>query len=145
MNESWEEARARCEAALGELVEGRAEAFKQQWSRSGDTVIMGAFGGYERGWEHVAQRLDWASRGIRATGRWTENLLTLVGQDLACTVDLEHMERTMDGRTYHRVLRCTQVYRLEDGRWKVIVRHADELAEKDPDQTALDPLNRGLR
>ncbi len=40
MNESWEEARARCEAALGELVEGRAEAFKQQWSRSGDTVIV---------------------------------------------------------------------------------------------------------
>jgi len=26
MNESWEEARARCECALGELVEGRAEA-----------------------------------------------------------------------------------------------------------------------
>src|SRR5437870_9910068 len=68
MNESWEEARARCEAALGELVEGKSEAFKERWSRSDLTVIMGAFGGYERGWEHVAQRLDWASKGIRATG-----------------------------------------------------------------------------
>ncbi len=44
MNESWEEARARCDAALGELVEGRAEAFKERWSRSDLTVIMGAFG-----------------------------------------------------------------------------------------------------
>ncbi len=135
MKDSWEEARARCEAALAELVEGRAEAFKALWSRSSDSVIMGAFGGYERGWEHVAQRLDWASKGIRATGRRAENLLTVVGQDLACTVDLEHMERTVDGRTYHRTLRCTQVYRLEEGQWKVIVRHADELADKDPEWT----------
>jgi len=134
MDESWEEARARCEAALGELVEGKSEAFKERWSRSDLTVIMGAFGGYERGWEHVAQRLDWASKGIRATGRRSENLLTVVGHDLACTVDLEHMERTIDGRTDHRVLRCTQVYRLEGGQWKVIVRHADELATKDPEQ-----------
>jgi len=134
MKESWEQARARVEAALGDLVEGRAEPFKSLWSRSDDTVIMGAFGGHERGWEQVAQRLDWASKGIRATGRRAENLLTVVGEDLACTVDLEHMDRTIDGRTYHRVLRCTQVYRLEDGQWRVIVRHADELANKDLEQ-----------
>ena len=131
MNQSWEDARTRFEAALGELVEGSAGPFKALWSRSDDTVIMGAFGGYERGWKQVGERLEWASSAIRATGRRTENLLTVVGKDLACTVDLEHMERTIDGRTHHRVLRCTQVYRLEDGQWKLIVRHADELAEKD--------------
>ncbi len=134
MSEIWEEARARFEAALGELVEGRAEPFKAVWSRSNDIVIMGAFGGYERGWKQVAERLDWASKGIRATGRRAENLLTVVGHDLACTVDLEHMERIVDGQTYHRVLRCTQVYRLEDGQWKVIVRHADEHTDKDLEQ-----------
>jgi len=42
------------------------------------------------------------------------------------------MERTRDGRTRHRVLRCTQVYRLENDIWKVVVRHADELPERDP-------------
>jgi len=44
------------------------------------------------------------------------------------------MERTRSGNTYHRVLRCTQAYRLEEGVWRVIVRHADELAEKDEGQ-----------
>jgi ketosteroid isomerase-like protein len=132
MGQSWEDARAECQAALGELVEGRPEAFKAVWSHADDVTIMGAFGGFERGWPSVAQRLDWASAGIGATGRSVENVLTVVGQDLACTVDLEHMERTHDGRTYHRVLRCTQVYRREDGMWKVLVRHADELAEQDP-------------
>ncbi len=134
MSESWQDARARIEAALGELVEGRAASFQAQWSRSDDTVIMGAFGGHDRGWQQVSERLEWASKGIRASGRRTENLLTVVGQDLACTVDLEHMERTSEGRTLHRILRCTQVYRLEGGRWKVIVRHADELAQKDAEQ-----------
>jgi ketosteroid isomerase-like protein len=132
MQESREAARAKCQAALGELVEGKPEAFKPLWSRPDDTVIMGAFGGFERGWKQVAERLGWASAAIEASGRRVENLLTVVGEDLACTVDLEHMERTSEGRLYHRVLRCTQVYRLEDGQWKVIVRHADELPEKDP-------------
>ena len=132
MRQSWEEARAQCQAALGELVEGRPEAFKALWSHAHDVTIMGAFGGIESGWDNVAQRLDWASAGIGGTERRVENLLTVVGHDLACTVDLEHMERTQDGRTYHRVLRCTQVYRLEAETWKVIVRHADELSERDP-------------
>lgn len=131
MPQSWEQARAQCQAALGELVEGRSEPFKALWSHADDVTIMGAFGGFERGWDNVAQRLDWASAGIDGSERRVENLLTVVGEDLACTVDLEHMERTRDGRTYHRVLRCTQVYRLEGETWKVIVRHADELPEKD--------------
>ena len=132
MRQSWEEARTQCQAALGEMVQGRPEAFKALWSHADDVTIMGAFGGFERGWDNVAQRLDWASAGISASERRVENLLTLVGQDLACTVDLEHMKRNHDGRTYHRVLRCTQFYRLENDRWKVVVRHADELPEKDP-------------
>lgn len=132
MAQSWEQARAQCQAALGELVEGKPEAFKALCSHADDVTIMGAFGGFERGWENVAQRLDWASAGIGGSERRVENLLTVVGDDLACTVDLEHMERTHDGHTQHRVLRCTQVYRLEDDTWKVIVRHADQLAERDP-------------
>ena len=132
MEQSWEEARAECQAALGELVQGRPEAFKGLWSHADDVMIMGAFGGFERGWDDVAQRLDSASAGIGAGERRVENLLTVVGEDLACTVDLEHMERTRDGRTYHRVLRGTQVYRRENESWKVIVRHADELPERDP-------------
>jgi hypothetical protein len=99
MSDLWDEARAECQAALGELVEGRPGPFKALWSRSDDTLIMGAFGGFERGWEEVCKRLDWASAGIGASDRHVENLLTVVGEDLACTVDLEHMERSSEGRS----------------------------------------------
>ena len=97
-------------------------------------MIMGAFGGHERGWEKVSARLDWAAAGIDATDRTVENLVTTVGDQLALTVDLEHMTRHVGGRAQRRTLRCTQGYRLEDGEWRVILRHADELARTDEHQ-----------
>ena len=42
---------------------------------------MGAFGGHERGWEQVSARLDFAAKGIAATDRSAENIVTTVGED----------------------------------------------------------------
>ena len=92
---------------------------------------MGAFGGYERGWAQVSARLDWAAKGIRATDRVAENVVTVVENNLAYTVDLEHMTRHTGDQPQPRTLRCTQVYRHENGEWKVVLRHADELPRKD--------------
>ncbi len=97
-----------CQQALGELVEARPEPFKALWSRAEDVVIMGAFGGYERGWEQVSARLDWAAKGIASTAHSVENVVTVVGDDLAYTVDLEHMTRYVGDRPRPRILRCTQ-------------------------------------
>ncbi len=84
--------------------------------------------------EQVSARLDWAAKGIAATDRKSENVVTIVHDDLAYTVDLEHMTRQVDDRPRPRTLRCTQVYRRESGEWKVVLRHADELPHKDDDQ-----------
>jgi hypothetical protein len=43
-----------CQGALGHLVEGRPDPFKALSSHADDVVIMGAFGGHERGWEKVS-------------------------------------------------------------------------------------------
>ncbi len=131
---NFKEFMARCQEALGHLVEGRAEPFKALWSHADDVLIMGAFGGYERGWEQVMARLDWAAKGINATNRTAENVVAVVSGDLAYTVDLEHMTRQLNGQAYARTLRATQAYRREDGQWRVILRHADELSQKDESQ-----------
>jgi ketosteroid isomerase-like protein len=120
-----------CQQALDELVEGRPEPFKALWSHAEDVVIMGAFGGYERGWAQVNARLDWAAKGIASTNRSVENVVTVVSDDLAYIVDLEHMTRHVGDRPQPRTLRCTQAYRRESGQWKVVLRHADELPRKD--------------
>jgi ketosteroid isomerase-like protein len=48
-----------------------------------------------------------------------------VSGDLAYTVHREHTTTSVDGERREYVLRTTQVYRREDGTWKVVHRHAD--------------------
>lgn len=132
--ETFESFVARCRQALGDLAAGRPEPYKALWSQADDVAIMGAFGGHERGWEEVMARLDWASKGIKSTGVAVENLSTVVHDDLAFTVDLEHMTRTLNGESYARTLRATHGYRREGGDWRLVFRHGDELSQKDESQ-----------
>jgi ketosteroid isomerase-like protein len=53
-----------------------------------------------------------------------------VSGDLAYTVHRERTSVSVDGVPREYVLRVTQVYRREQGTWKVVHRHAD------PDQTS---------
>jgi ketosteroid isomerase-like protein len=49
--------------------------------------------------------------------------------DLAFTVGYERTEASINGEPRRYVLRSTQVYRREDGEWKVAHRHADAVAD----------------
>jgi ketosteroid isomerase-like protein len=106
VDSDWDRFISRCQQALGDMVEGRPGPFKALWSHADDVVIMGA----------------------------AENVMTVVGDDLAYTVDLEHMTRHTGDQPQPRTLRCTQAYRRENGEWKVILRHADELPRRDEKQ-----------
>jgi hypothetical protein len=127
MDEQWQRFRTRFQIALDATHAEKPEMFKELWSHRADVSILGALGGFERGWSEVGPRLDWASTQVRATGLRLENILTVVGQGMAITADLERMMRVVDGQPVPRTLRCTQVYRIEEGEWKIFHRHADEL------------------
>lgn len=131
---SFDDFVARCREALVELAAGRPDPYKALWSRLDDVAIMGAFGGHEHGREAVMARLDWASRGIKSSDVTVENVTTVAHDDLAFTVDLERMTRSLNGETYARTLRATHGYRRENGQWYLVFRHADELAAKDEAQ-----------
>jgi ketosteroid isomerase-like protein len=49
--------------------------------------------------------------------------------DMAFTAGLERTSASMDGQPRSYTLRATQVYRREDGEWKVAHRHADTVTE----------------
>ncbi|SFB76194.1 SnoaL-like domain-containing protein [Nocardioides terrae] len=49
--------------------------------------------------------------------------------DMAYTEGLEHTTASLDGRPRTYTLRATQVYRREDGEWRVAHRHADTVDE----------------
>ena len=127
MDERWRRFRQSFEAALTAQLGGRTAPFKALWSHRPDVSIFGALDGLELGWSEVAARLDWVSERVQAIDLQIENLRTVVGAELAVTVDLERMRRLVDGRPVPRVLRATQAYRLENGEWRIFHRHADEL------------------
>jgi len=49
--------------------------------------------------------------------------------DMAYTVGLEHTSASVDGKPRTYTLRATQVYRREEGEWKVAHRHGDTVTK----------------
>ncbi|MBV9042999.1 MAG: nuclear transport factor 2 family protein [Acidimicrobiia bacterium] len=118
---------ARCHEALTQQSQGRPQPFLDLWSTAEDVTIMAAVGGYEIGFERVSALLTWASKAQSFDGWSAETLVTSVGNDLASSVELETYIERDNGGTKEMTLRATQVYRREDGQWRIIHRHGDIL------------------
>jgi ketosteroid isomerase-like protein len=52
--------------------------------------------------------------------------------EMAFTAGYERTEASINGEPRQYVLRATQIYRREDGDWKVAHRHADTASDSDP-------------
>lgn len=121
------------EAAQEQLVNGRPDAFKALWSRGADVTLSGGLGGaIAKGWMQVSERLDWVARQYAAGARKHEQVARYVGRDLAYVVLHEtiRFKSPTDGRPDVHELRVTQVFRWEDGRWRIVHRHADSQVAK---------------
>ena len=123
------------EAAQTRFINGDPSLWKQNASQRDDATILGAFGGHEKGWSEVGARNDWASSQFKDSGatQKIEYLNTSVSGDLAFTVTIERQEEVRMGdqeKPAPRALRVTQIFRKEDGVWKLLHRHADPLVEK---------------
>jgi hypothetical protein len=123
----------RFEAGLSRFVNGDPTVWKQNISRDNSASIMGAFGGYESGRE-VEPRYDWAAMQFRESGAKVnvEYLARIVTADLAYTVAIERSQvRIGDQETpLPMMLRVTHIFRKEDGTWRLVHRHADDLVAK---------------
>ena len=126
MSAGWDDFRAEMHRALAKQVEGRSEPYKALWSQKDPVMVMGAEGGCDRGWEKASAGIDVASKMIQGGNRTIENLVTTVGDEVAVTVDFEHVILETPGLSLRKTLRCTHAYRVEDGAWRIFLRHADE-------------------
>jgi ketosteroid isomerase-like protein len=99
------------------------------WSTQDPVTLFGAAMSGS-GWEQVSQIFrSIASRWSDCTDQRVEILAAGVSGDLAYTVELEHTSVSVDGVPVEPyTLRVTQVYRREDGEWKVVHRHGDQVS-----------------
>jgi ketosteroid isomerase-like protein len=137
VNESWNALNQELRAALDAFVAGDADPYKRLWSHRDDVSIFGAFGGCLRGWNAIAERLDWAASQYHE-GVYGEFTLIAEGvtPDLAYSVWTEKItSMAPDGSAIVRERRGTQIYRMEGRTWRIVHQHSDPLVRVDPPGT----------
>ena len=108
---------------------GDAAARRAIWSRNEPVTILGALrNAYGRQEVDEAFTVLETSFSDCTSYEFELQAYDVVG-DMAYTMGLEHTSASMDGTPRSYTLRATQVYRLEDGEWKVAHRHADTVPE----------------
>ncbi len=122
------------EQGITRFINGDPELWKHNASKREDATIMGAWGAYERGWQELGPRYDWAAARFVESGAkaQVEYLASAVSGDLAYTVAIERSEARVVGqdKPATMALRVTHIFRKEDGAWKLVHRHADPLMAK---------------
>lgn len=116
--------------ALAAFVKGNDEPLAKLWSRADDATLGNPFGPFVRGFEQVAETMKAAAAFYKdgeATG--FEQLSKHVTVDLAYIVEVERFTAKIGGRQdlTPLSLRCTSIFRREDGRWRLVHRHADPI------------------
>ena len=104
---------------------GDPEPYKRLWSTADDVSLFGAFGPCKKGWTELSRTFDWVANRYRDGTVSSEYLVIHEGTDLAYTVGYERGEVHLDGEARKMTLRVTQIYRVEDGHWRLLHRHGD--------------------
>jgi ketosteroid isomerase-like protein len=116
--------------ALGEFMKGEPEPAERLWSHRGDATLTNPQGSAVRGWDEIAEAMEHAT-STRRDGRFLgfETLAKHATADLAYVVEIERLEAKVHGgeEMSPYALRVTRVFRAEEGAWKVVHRHADQV------------------
>jgi ketosteroid isomerase-like protein len=111
------------------LHNGDPDPRRALWSRNEPVSVLGAWRN-ANGLHEVNELFTLLGNSFSdCTSYATEIVAYDVVGDMAYTAGLEHISASVDGQPRSYTLRATQMYRREDGEWKVAHRHGDTVAE----------------
>jgi ketosteroid isomerase-like protein len=105
------------------------------WSRHEPVTVLGAWKSASGQKELSNLFVELATSFSDCTSYSHEIVAADVIGDMAYTVGYEHTRASVSGEPRTYSLRATQVYRREDGEWKVAHRHADTLPDTEEADT----------
>src|SRR5262245_52221680 len=119
-------------AAMAKVANGDTSDIKALYSETDDATSFYGWGGYEKGWDSVSRRWEWAGRQFKGGTVSYQNITTIVTEELGYTTDIENFEVRVDGmdlptRWSNRV---THIFRFRHGEWRLVHRHANRLEER---------------
>ncbi|MFD4422099.1 YybH family protein [Agromyces sp. NPDC058484] len=98
------------------------------WSRLEPVSVLGAWRNAV-GREALVEAFEVVAASFSECADYALELISFdVVGDMAYTVGYERISTSIDGEPRTFTLRATQVYRREDGEWRVVHRHADTAA-----------------
>lgn len=115
-------------AALNAMFTGETGPMEEVWSHADDVTYMGPFGEYLLGWKKV--RESWEKQAdMKMKGKVEpEEMRVTAGEDLAVTQTYEKGTVYPSGKPLKVSIRATNLFRKENGKWKMIGHHTDRLA-----------------
>ena len=113
-------------AGLNKMFTGDIEPLNNVWSHSDSITYMGPFGGMLTGWKEVGD--DFAKvAAMKLGGKISaNNLHVYAGTDMGYTSCVEEGENIgPDGKVIKVSHRATNIFHLEEGKWKMVHHHTD--------------------
>jgi len=124
------QANAQFYTAVNAMFTGDVEPMKAVWSHADDVTYMGPDGGFQVGWPAVLK--NWQAQADKKLGGRIRpsNMHMKVGRDLAIAQCIEKGVNTnaADGKPRKVSIRATNIFRKEEGAWKMIGHHTDKLS-----------------
>jgi ketosteroid isomerase-like protein len=124
---AWAESRLR-DAEIA-LHNGDAAPRRAIWSRNEPVTVLGAWKN-AIAQKEVSDLFGQLEASFSDCTSYSHEIIAadVVG-DMAYTVGYEHTQASVNGEPRTYSLRATQVYRREDGEWRVAHRHADTVPD----------------
>jgi len=130
-----ENARRQSRNAVAAIFRGDSQPARALFSDREDVTLGNPFGPFALGRKQLEEALERAASNYR-DGEVTdvELVATYVSGDLACVVEVERGRAKVGGgqEIFPLALRATSLFRLEDGEWKLVHRHADPITTLRP-------------
>jgi len=121
-----QQASERFYAAINRAINGDPAPMREVWSHGSDATTMHPLGGRETGWEEARASWEQAAQAF-SDGQVSLDGLTVVplSDDVAYTLGNEHGQAKLAEETVGIDWRVTNIYRREEGEWKVVLHHTD--------------------
>ena len=136
----FDEAVERFRVAQREFLKGNPELVKAQFSHRDDVSLANPYGPPVCWWQQVAQTVERAS-SLRRDGELVgvETIAKQVTADLGYVVQIERAKAKIGAseEITPYALRTTNIFRREEGVWKMVHRHADPITTAQPAESVL--------
>lgn len=120
---------------LDAFVQGNPGPAKELFSRREDVSLANPLGPPVRGWIEVEKTMERAVANFReGEPNRFERISGFYGTELAYIVEIERTRAKLggSGEPSPVALRVTTIFRVEDGAWRVLHRHADPITVPRP-------------